>query len=136
MNKNVGVDRVKNLEKNIKINLPLNSMGKLVLFVCKGNSGRSQMAQAFFNKLCKPNRAISAGILLDKSIHPQTIKVMKELGIDIKNQTPKQLTQGLMESADKIIITNPSLVKYIPERYLPKIEIWEIEGLLGKSLKK
>lgn len=34
---------------------------KVVLFICKGNSGRSQIAQAFFNRLSKERKAMSAG---------------------------------------------------------------------------
>ena len=37
-----------------------------VLFVCNGNVGRSQAAEAYFNRLSKKNTAISAGINTEK----------------------------------------------------------------------
>ena len=78
-------------------------MTKTVLFVCIGNSGRSQMAEAFFNRLSKTWKAISAGTNPDDNIHPYTIRVMKEVGVDVSKQKPKLLTQRMIEKADKII---------------------------------
>ena len=86
---------------------------KLILFVCKGNSGRSQMAEAFFNHLSRSRKSISAGIEPDKKIHPWTIKVMEEVGIDVSKQKPKKLTKEMMERVDKIIVTDSKLLKNI-----------------------
>jgi len=52
---------------------------KIILFVCKGNSGRSQMAEAFLNHFCKSVKALSAGVEPDEKIHPWTIQVMQEV---------------------------------------------------------
>ena len=50
-----------------------------VLFLCTGNSARSQMAQAFLNKYASHAfEAYSAG-LEPKGIHPLTVKVMEEV---------------------------------------------------------
>jgi arsenate reductase len=109
---------------------------KTVLFICKGNSGRSQMAEAFFNKFSKAGKAISAGIEPDEKVHPQTIQTMKEVGIDVSKQKTKLLTDELMEKSDKIIVMDSDLVKYIPKKYLSKLENWEIDKVLGKSLEE
>ena len=108
--------------------------GRIILFICRGNSGRSQMAEAFFNFLSKRVRAISAGTDPDEKIHPWTIQVMKEVGIDVGRRKPRPLSHGLLKKADKIIIMESGLSKNIPPKYFPKLEEWRIEKLLGKSI--
>lgn len=62
-----------------------------VLFLCTGNSARSQMAEAFLRAYAGDRfEAYSAG-LDPKEIHPLTKKVMAEIGIDISNQHSKAL---------------------------------------------
>ena len=63
-----------------------------ILFICQSNSGRSQMAEAFFNFFSKKGRAISAGIKPDKKIHPRTVQVMEEVDVDVSQQVPRLLT--------------------------------------------
>ncbi len=70
---------------------PGDSVMKKVLFLCTGNSARSQMAEAFLNELGAGRfEACSAG-LEPKGIHPYTRQVMKEAGYDLENQTSKHL---------------------------------------------
>lgn len=60
-----------------------------VLFLCTGNSARSQMAEAFLRKYGGDRfEAHSAG-LEPKGLNPFTVKVMDEIGIDISRQTSK-----------------------------------------------
>jgi arsenate reductase (thioredoxin) len=64
-----------------------------VLFLCTGNSARSQMAEAFLRKYGENQfEAYSAGIE-PAGIHPLTIKVMEEIGISLNNQRSKSLTE-------------------------------------------
>ena len=107
---------------------------KIILFICRGNSGRSQMAEAFFNFLYKKAKAISAGTDPDEKIHPWTIEAMKEIGIDVSQQKPKLLSNGLLKKADKIIVMESRLLKDIPPKYSPKLKEWKIEKLLGKLM--
>jgi len=64
-----------------------------VLFLCTGNSARSQMAEALLRKYAA-NRfePYSAG-LEPKPIHPLAIEVMREVGIDISNQRSKNIEE-------------------------------------------
>lgn len=107
---------------------------KTILFICKANSGRSQMAEGFFNHISKANKATSAGIKPDKTLHPWTIKLMKEVGIDISWNKPRRLTKRILEKAEKIIIIDPEVLKSIPPEYSLKVERWRIEKLLGKPI--
>ena len=62
---------------------------KRVLFLCTGNSARSQMAEAFLRRFGGDRfEAYSAG-LEPKGIHPLTRQVMQEIGYDLKGQTSK-----------------------------------------------
>ncbi len=76
----------------------------MVLFVCVHNSGRSQMAEAFFNHLAKGKaHAISAGTQPADQVNPVVVEAMREIGIDVSRNKPKALTMELVEKADKMI---------------------------------
>lgn len=62
-----------------------------ILFLCTGNSCRSQMAEAWTNALHKGIRAYSAGVRPEKAVMPRTVQVMREAGIDISAAKPKHL---------------------------------------------
>ena len=94
------------------------------------------MAEAFFNHFSKKHRAISAGIEPDERIHPWTVKVMKEVGIDVSNCSPKPLTDNLMKKADKIIILDHRVPKLIPLKYSKKTERWKVGRLAKKPIEK
>jgi arsenate reductase len=66
-----------------------------VLFLCTGNSARSQMAEAFLRKYGSEKfEAHSAG-LEPKELHPLTIQVMSEIGIDVSGQRSKGVDEYL-----------------------------------------
>jgi arsenate reductase len=66
-----------------------------VLFLCTGNSARSQMAEAYLRKLAGDRfEAYSAG-LDPKGINPYTQRVMAEVGIDLAGQWSKDVTEYL-----------------------------------------
>jgi arsenate reductase (thioredoxin) len=71
---------------------------KTVLFICIHNSGRSQMAEAFFNQMAQGKaKAISAGSQPAEKVNPVVVEVMQEAGIDISQNKPKLLTLEMME---------------------------------------
>ena len=77
---------------------------KTVIFVCVHNSGRSQMAEAFFNQMAEGKAiALSAGTQPGDKVHPEVIAAMREVGIDISGNKPKILTMEMIEKADKMI---------------------------------
>jgi arsenate reductase len=64
-----------------------------VLFLCTGNSARSQMAEAFLRKYGGDRfEPYSAG-LEPKGINPYTVRVMNEIGIDLSNQRSKDVME-------------------------------------------
>ena len=72
-----------------------------VLFVCIGNAGRSQMAQAFAEQAGLEAR--SAGSRAESHLHPEVIEVMGELGIDLSARVPHQLSVEDVEWADVVV---------------------------------
>ncbi len=61
-----------------------------VLFLCTGNSCRSQMAEGLLRHHAGERfEALSAGLEPGNEVHPLAIQVMQEIGIDISSQQPK-----------------------------------------------
>lgn len=63
-----------------------------VLFLCTQNSARSQMAEGFLRHLAGDRfEAYSAGLEPTDEIHPCAVEAMREVGVDISDQYPKDL---------------------------------------------
>jgi arsenate reductase len=108
---------------------------RTILFVCVGNSGRSQMAEAIFNKL-KPDsfQAISAGTNPAKDVNPLVIQVLREIGIDASNARPKPISRGMITEAERIITMGCEASDFCPVKFLSRVEDWHIEDPKGKTL--
>ncbi len=76
-----------------------------VLFVCLHNAGRSQMSQAWFERLAagRGHEGRSAGTEPADRIHPSVVAVMREEGIDLGGRTPQRLTDELSQWADILV---------------------------------
>jgi arsenate reductase len=72
-----------------------------VLFVCVGNAGRSQMAQAFAERAGFEVR--SAGSHAESHLHPEVVVAMREIGFDLGGRVPHQLTDEDVEWADLVV---------------------------------
>jgi arsenate reductase len=76
-----------------------------VIFLCTGNSARSQMAEAFLRKYGAGRfEAYSAG-LEPKGMNPLTVQVMKEAGIDVSSQRSKGVGEYLGKVLFQYLIT-------------------------------
>ena len=76
-----------------------------VLFLCTGNSARSQIAEAFLRKYGSDRfEAHSAG-LEPKGLNPFTVKVMHEIGIDVSGQTSKGVDTYLGKTLFQYLVT-------------------------------
>jgi arsenate reductase (thioredoxin) len=74
-----------------------------IMFLCTGNSCRSQMAEGFAHELAKGFiEAYSAG-LNPAGVNEKAVKVMKEIGIDISQQKSKPIDEELLKKMDVII---------------------------------
>jgi arsenate reductase len=92
-----------------------------VLFICRGNAGRSLLAQALLNEshgdCCE---VYSAGTKPARKPSHLTIAVLEEIGIDVSDYHPRPLTEYLDDSFDIIVILTCE-VEEIP--YLPKADL-------------
>ena len=72
-----------------------------VLFVCVQNAGRSQMAQALYERL--GGSARSAGSEPADEVHPVVVDVMREVGVDVEDRVPRRLERADVEWADLVV---------------------------------
>ena len=82
----------------------MNSKKKLkILFLCTGNSCRSQMAEGWTQFLKRDIiEPFSAGTE-PRSIDPLAVKVMKEVGVDISHQRSKHIDEVIHNEFDYVI---------------------------------
>lgn len=75
-----------------------------IMFLCTGNSCRSQMAEGLANFIGMGRiKAYSAGLNPAGYVHPKAIEVMKEIGVDISNYVSKQIDENLLKEMDYVI---------------------------------
>jgi protein-tyrosine-phosphatase len=119
-----------------------------IVFVCRANIGRSQMAEAFFNKLSSDKDiATSAGtVLYDgrfKGSRPPrlseidtakgVISSMNEESIDIGNNFGTQITSEIVENSDKVIVMAELETVQDFLKNSEKFVYWEVEDPCGKN---
>jgi arsenate reductase (thioredoxin) len=105
---------------------------KYVLFVCTHNAGRSQMAQALFERHAPADvRAESAGQEPAAEVWPEVVEVMREVGVDIAERRPKKLTVEMQLHADwAITLACGASCPYVPTT----VEDWDIPDPAGRSI--
>ncbi len=116
-----------------------------ILFLCKGNVGRSQIAEALFRKKFGDKHAVqSAGIRLSGPEQPmeellpktkEVIDAMREEGIDVSHSVRKQVTPEMTKAADMIVaILEPEegMLDFLVGS--PKLTYWSIPDPKGKDL--
>ena len=72
-----------------------------VLFVCVENAGRSQIAQALYQR--RGGEARSAGSQPAEELHEAVVEALEEVGIDVSGRTPKALTRDDVDWADLVV---------------------------------
>ena len=101
-----------------------------VLFVCIHNAGRSQMAQAFWERLGGEGR--SAGSQPADRVHPEVIAVMREVGIELSDRVPRGLVDADAEWAEVVVTMGcGDACPFIPgKRYLD----WDLDDPAGLDI--
>ncbi|MEU5785467.1 arsenate reductase ArsC [Micromonospora lupini] len=104
-----------------------------VLFVCVHNAGRSQMAAGWLRHLAGDTVEVrSAGSAPAETINPAAVAAMREVGIDITDQTPKLLEYAAAESSDVIVTMGcgDACPVFPGKRY----EDWKLDDPAGRGL--
>ena len=98
------------------------------LFVCVQNAGRSQIAEALYERAGGEGR--SAGTAPAQHVHPEVVEVMREVGIDLADRKPHRLETADAEWADIVVTMGcGDTCPVLPgKRYID----WELEDPAGK----
>ncbi|MBI1662488.1 MAG: arsenate reductase ArsC [Nitrosopumilus sp.] len=106
-----------------------------VLFVCVENAGRSQMAEAFFRKYAPAKyNVISAGTIPSSQLNPTVVEVMNEVGIDMTQQSPKTLSNDMIENSSKTINMGCMDKESCPALFVKDVLDWNISDPKEKSI--
>ena len=109
-----------------------------VLFVCVENAGRSQMAQAFAEKLGL--MTLSAGTVPSTRVNPVVVEAMRERGIDLSRKSPKMLTSDMIDHARLVITMGCSVEEACPKPILAamqkKLVDWNLDDPKGRSIEE
>ncbi|NEP91404.1 MAG: arsenate reductase, glutathione/glutaredoxin type [Okeania sp. SIO2C2] len=101
---------------------------KRVMFVCKKNSARSQMAEAFAKRLGKDKISVTSSGLEASQVNPHAIQAMSDIGIDISDQTSKALSNFQPQDFDVVISLCGCGVNLPPEWLTREVfEDWQLE---------
>ena len=94
------------------------------------------MAEAFFNFYARGEaQAFSAGTRPAGHIDRNVAMAMKEAGVDISSQRPKQLTQEMLDGADKVVTMGCGVEGVCPATLVPA-EDWGLEDPEGRSMEE
>ena len=103
---------------------------KQVLFACVHNTGRSQMAEAFFNRMADPTkaRAMSGGTEPASGMNQTVVAAMTEVGIDLvaEGHHPKIADLDALQEGDLPISMGCGVSLACPVK-LGKMEDWGLE---------
>jgi protein-tyrosine-phosphatase len=107
---------------------------KHVLFVCNHNAGRSQMAQAFFERHAPEDvRAESAGSTPARAVWPEVVEVMREVGLDLADRRPKRLLREMQLHADwAVTMACGDACPYVPTT----VEDWDVPDPAGRPIEE
>lgn len=101
---------------------------KRVMFVCKKNSARSQMAEGFAKALGAGILDVTSAGLEASQVRPEAIATMKEAGIDISAQTSKALSDFKPQDFDVVISLCGCGVNLPPEwLWRDVFEDWQLD---------
>lgn len=107
---------------------------KRVMFVCRRNSCRSQMAEGFARTLGAGVIEVESSGLESSHVHATAIAAMAEVGIDITSQTSKPLTDFSAENFD-VVISLCGCGVNLPEAWVlrERFEDWQLDDPDGQS---
>lgn len=111
-----------------------------ILYVCVHNAARSQMAEAFTNRMAAerglPVRAVSAGTAAGASVNPAAMAVMEEAGVSMAGQRPNQLTEEMVSAANRTITMGCGVTANACPARLLTAEDWGLDDPAGQPLEK
>lgn len=121
-----------------------------ILFVCRGNVGRSQIAEALFNNLSKNHKGVSVGTkvfdkdgtskdgerLQDREGAKHIIAIMDEVELDVRLAVRNQITEEAVQNSDLIVVMaeKETIPSYLLESN--KVRYWDIGDPKNQTLEE
>lgn len=108
---------------------------KSIMFVCKQNSCRSQMAEGFARTLGAGQVSVTSSGLAKSEVNPTAVEVMKEIGIDISEQSSKPLSDFQPANYDAVVSLCGCGVNLPPDWVTREIfEDWQLDDPAGQPI--
>jgi arsenate reductase len=106
-----------------------------VLFVCVQNAGRSQIAQALFERTAAgKHEARSAGSRPAEHVHREVVDAMRELGINVAGRMPHRLDRSDLDWADHVVTMGcGDECPVVPGK---RYQDWELPDPAGRPLEE
>ena len=109
-----------------------------VLFLCQHNAGRSQLGAALLEHLAGDRLTVtSAGLSPAETVNDAVAASLDELGIDIRANVPRAVTENDLDTADVVIAMKPNLAlpaepsgEYLLWQF-PDPATWEVDDVRG-----
>lgn len=108
---------------------------KKVMFVCRRNSCRSQIAEGFARTLGKDQIEVISSGLEASRVHPTAIEVMSEIGVDLSQQTSDPLSDFKADDFDAVISMCGCGTNLPPDWVMQEVfEDWELDDPDGQPI--
>jgi arsenate reductase (thioredoxin) len=113
-----------------------------VAFVCVQNAGRSQMATAFAKRerdrrnLSDEIHILTGGTQPADHVHPEVVTVMDEIGIDLSENVPRDITVGELQASEYVITMGCSAQDVCPAAWSGDNRDWGLDDPDGKSMEE
>lgn len=108
-------------------------------FVCVQNAGRSQMAYAFAERerdarqLDDDISVVTGGTRPADKVHPGVIEAMQEVGIDLSERTPREVTVEELQRSDLVITMGCSADDVCPAGWGGETRDWNLDDPDGRT---
>lgn len=107
-------------------------MVKRLLFICVGNSFRSQMAEGYARSLAPKGVLVrSGGVKPKEQVDPMAVRLMAEDGVDISRHHPKEVDLAFARRADRIVVMGCDPEEACPPDVLERVEDWSLPDPKG-----
>lgn len=101
---------------------------KTILFLCTGNSCRSQMAEGFARRLAPAGVDIHSAGIVAHGLNPRAVEVMREAGIDISTQRSKTVEEIPIDGIDTVVTLCGHAAEHCPAFSRPVARVhWPID---------
>lgn len=111
-----------------------------IAFVCVHNAGRSQMAAAFAERAVAQRgvedeiEILTGGTMPGEHVHDVVVEAMRELGFDLSDRTPREITQADLEDVEYVVTMGCSAEDICPATWQGDERDWGLDDPKGQDL--